>query len=145
MPCAHTVLVWGCKYCMANLTAAAANRSAFTRSVEAPFDEAHWILDTGADFDMCPQDTFGIRTKRNDLGAIIIANGRAYTDHIIITNIDAIQDKAECVTVDGLTVRLLSVGRRCRKDGCRFCWSQSSAMANPLSPPSVTPQPTTTT
>ena len=92
---------------MATLTVAAANRSAATRSADAPFDEAHWILDTGADFDMCPPDAPGMRTKRNDLGAIIIANGRAYPDHTITTNIDAIQDKAKCVAINGLTIRLL--------------------------------------
>ena len=98
---------------MAILTAAAANRPAATRLAEAHFDEALWILDTGADFDMCPPDTFGIPIQRDDLGAVIIANGRAYPNHMITTNIDSIKDNAECLTVDELTVRLLSVGRRC--------------------------------
>ena len=72
---------------MATLTAAAANRSAATRSAEAPFDEAHCILDTSADFDICPPDEHGIRTKRIDLGAIITANGPAYPDHMITINL----------------------------------------------------------
>ena len=144
---------------MTSLPAAAANRSAAIRTVEEPFDEDHWILDTGTDFDMCPSNILGIRTERSDLGAITAAKGRAYPDHTITTNIDAIQERAEFVTIDGLTVRLLSVGRRCRKHSCRFCWepcaevpsfvlrlnetsSQSNAMANPSSPPSSLPSAT---
>ena len=42
-----------------------------------------WILDTGADYDMCPTGTTGIRTKRNDLNTITIANGDAILDHTI--------------------------------------------------------------
>ena len=114
-------------YCMSalpasSLPAAAANRSAAFRTVEEPFDDDHWVLDTGTHFDMCPSDTFGIRTKRNDLGTIIIANGPAFSDHTITTCIDAIGEKAKCVPIEGLSVKLLSVGRRCRIHGARFCW-----------------------
>ena len=66
------------------------------RAVEAPFDEAHWILDTDADFDMRPPNTFGIRSSRNDLGSIITAKGRAYEDHAITTCIDDMGEKIEC-------------------------------------------------
>ena len=143
---------------MANLLAPAVDRSA-----EAPFDEVHWISDKGAAFDMCPPTIVGIRTERNDFGAIITAKVLAYPDHTITTCMDAIREKTECVIIDGLTVRLLSVGRRCRKNGCRFCWeplaevpdytspeeshSRSSPMMIPSVPPSdlqsVTQRPTT--
>ena len=64
-----------------SLPAAAANRSAASRTVEEPFDNDHWVFDTGTHFDMCPSDTIGIRTKRTDLGTIITANGLAFPDH----------------------------------------------------------------
>ena len=91
--------------CMSALLAsslheAAANRSAATRTVEEPFDDDHWVLDTGTHFDMCPSIALGIRTKRNDLGTIITASGLAFPDHIITTCIDAIGEKAECVPVE---------------------------------------------
>ena len=71
---------------------------------------------------MCPTNTHGIRTKRNDLGTIITANGPAFPDHTITTCIDAIGEKAERVPIEGLSVKLLSVGRRCRIHGALFCW-----------------------
>ena len=35
-----------------SLPAAAANRSAASRTVEEPFEDDHWVLDTGTHFDM---------------------------------------------------------------------------------------------
>ena len=66
-----------------SLPAAAANRSAAPHTVEEPFDDDHWVLDTGTHFDMCPSDTLGIHTKPNDLGTIITANGLAFPGHTI--------------------------------------------------------------
>ena len=83
-----------------SLPAAAANRSAASRTVEEPFEDDHWVLDTGTHFDMCPTNIPGIRTKRNDLGTIITASGPAFPDHTITTCIDAICEKAKCVPVD---------------------------------------------
>ena len=43
--------------CMSALpasSAAAANRAAASRTVEEPFEDDHWVLDTGTHFDMCP-------------------------------------------------------------------------------------------
>ena len=88
----------------------------------APFDEALWILDSGANFEMCPSITFGIRTMRNDLGTVISATALAFPDHTITTCIDALQEEAECVPLKCLTVNLLAVGKRCRRDGCRCFW-----------------------
>ena len=83
-----------------SVPAAAANCSAASRTVEEPFDDDHWVLDTGTHFDMCPSDIIGIRTKRNDLGTIITANGPAFPDHPLTTCIDAIAEKAECVPIE---------------------------------------------
>ena len=70
---------------MAALTAAPA---------AATSDEAQWILDTGAHYDRCLANTRGIRTKRNDLGAIVSASGHVFTfDYSITVNIDALQKK----------------------------------------------------
>ena len=41
---------------------------------------------------------------------------------MITTCIDALQEEAECVPFKGLTVNILAVRKRCRRDGCRFCW-----------------------
>ena len=38
----------------------------------------------------------------------------------ITTCIDALQEEAKCVPLKGLTVNFLAVGKRCRRDGCRF-------------------------
>ena len=101
----------------------AGRRNASLSAVEpAPFGKDLWILDSGTNFDMCPTDTLGFRTKRGDLGCVISATGSAFPDHTITTCIDALQEEAECVPLDGLTVRLLAVGKRCRRDGCRYCW-----------------------
>ena len=115
-------------------SAAAANRSAASRTVKEPFGDDHWVLDTGTYFDMCPTNTVGIRTKRNDLGTIITASGLAFPDHTITTCIDAISEKAECVPIDGLSVKLLSVGRRCRIHGARFCWEPFAEVPEYASP-----------
>ena len=88
----------------------------------APFDEDLWLLDSSTDSDMCPTDTLGSRTKRDDLGCVVSATGYALPDHTITTCIDTLQEEAECVPLDGLSVRLLSVGKRCPRDGCRYCW-----------------------
>ena len=117
-----------------SLPAAAANRSAASRTVEEPFDDDHWVLDTGTHFDMCPSTTPGIRTKRNDLGTIITASGPAFPDHTITTCIDAIGEKAECVPIEGLSVKLLSVGRRCRIHGARFAWEPFAEVPEYASP-----------
>ena len=87
----------------------------------APFGKDLWILDSGTSFDMCPSDTLGFPTKRGDLGCVSSATGSAFPDHTITTCIDALQEEAECVPLDGLTVRLFAVGKRCRRDGCRYC------------------------
>ena len=79
-------------------------------------------MDSRTNFDLCPTDTPGFRTKRCDLGCVISATGSAFPDHTITTCIDALQEEAECVLLDGLTFRLLAVGKRCRRDGCRYCW-----------------------
>ena len=71
---------------------------------------------------MCLLNTPGIRKKRDDLGCVVSAAGAAFPDHTITTCIDTLQEEAECVPLNGLTVRLLAVGKRCRRDGCRFCW-----------------------
>ena len=55
---------------------------------------------TQALISMCPTNTLGIRTKRNDLGTIITASGPAFPDHIITTCIDANGEKAGCVPVE---------------------------------------------
>ena len=96
----------------------AGRRNATLFAVEpAPFGKDLWILDSGINFDMCPSDTPGFRTKRGDLGCVISATGSAFPDHTITTCIDALQEEAECVPLDGLTVRLLAVGKKCRRDG----------------------------
>ena len=71
---------------------------------------------------MCPLNTPGIRKKLDDLGCVVSATGVAFPDHTITTCINTLQEEAECVPLDGLTVRLLAVGKRCRRDGCRYCW-----------------------
>ena len=43
----------------------------------------------------------------NDLGCLISATGRAFPDHTIITCFDALQEEAQCATVDAPSVRLL--------------------------------------
>ena len=65
--------------------------------------------------------TFGFRTERDDLGCVVSATGYAFPDRTIIICIDALQEEAECVPLKGLAVNLLAVGKRCRRDGCRFC------------------------
>ena len=37
-------------------------------------------------------------------------------------SVDALQEMADCIKGDGLSLRLLSVGRRCKQHGYRFCW-----------------------
>ena len=71
---------------------------------------------------MCPTDTRGVRTERDDLGCVVSATGYAFPDHTITICIDALQEEAECVLLKCLTVSPLSVGKRCRRDGCRHCW-----------------------
>ena len=71
---------------------------------------------------MCPAHTLGNRTKRHDLGCGVSVTGCAFPDHTITTFIDAFQEEAECVPLNGFTVNLLAVGERCRRDGCRFRW-----------------------
>ena len=71
---------------------------------------------------MCPTNTPGYRTGRGDLGCIVSATGCASPDPAIITCIDALQEEAECVPLEGLTVNLWAVGKRCRRDVCLFCW-----------------------
>ena len=93
-----------------SLLAAAANRSAASWRVEEPFEEDHWVLDIGTHFDMCPSDTFRIRTKRKDLGTIITAKGPSFPDHTITTCTQAIGEKAECAPIDRLSIKLLSIG-----------------------------------
>ena len=111
-PASYSPSVRDCGKCVASLTAAD----------PTPFDEVLWVLESGANFDMCPSITFGIRIMRNDLGCLISATGPSFPDHTCTTCIDALQEEAKCVTVDGLSVKLLAVGKRCRRDGCRFCW-----------------------
>ena len=68
---------------------------------------------------MCPLNTPGIRKKRDDLGCVVSATGVAFPDHTITTCINTLQEESECVPLYGLTVRLLGVGKRCCRDGCR--------------------------
>ena len=70
---------------------------------------------------MRPTDTLGFRTERADLGCVVSVTGDAFPDRTITSCIDTLQDEAECVLFDGLAVRFLSVGKRCRRDGCRYC------------------------
>ena len=93
-----------------------------TAAEPAPFDEALWILDAGTNFDMCPPNTRGIRKKRNDRGCVVSVTGYAFPDHTITTCIDRLHEEAACVPLTGHSVRLLAVGKRCRRDGCRYCW-----------------------
>ena len=104
-----------------SLPVAAVNSSATSHAVEQSFSEDLWVLDIGARFDMCPSNAFGIRIQRNDHCTIITAGGPAFLDRTVTTCIGAIGEKAECVPVEGLSVGLLSVGRRCRIHGNRFC------------------------
>ena len=68
---------------------AAAGR--LTRSCAEASPVAPWILDTGADYGLCPSSTHGVRTKRDDLGTFMTASGPAIADHTITVNIDALQ------------------------------------------------------
>ena len=76
---------------------------------------------------MCPADTAGVRMPRTDLCAIITANGIDVPDHSVIVNVDALQEKVDCVELGDLSLRLLSVGRRCKAHGFRFCWEPYAA------------------
>ena len=71
---------------------------------------------------MCTTDTPGDRTGRDDLGCVVLATGCAFPDHAFTTCIYALHAEAECAPLEGLAVNLLAVGKRCRRDGCRFCW-----------------------
>ena len=101
---------------------AAARRFATSRTFEGPFGEDHWVIATGTHFDACPSNTFRILLKRKYIVTIITAKGPSFPDHTITNYIGAIGGKAECVPIEGLSVELLSVGRRCHIHGCRFCW-----------------------
>ena len=52
-----------------------------------------WMLDRGADYDMCPTGTTGIRTESIDLNTITTANGDATPDHTIIVNVEALREQ----------------------------------------------------
>ena len=71
---------------------------------------------------MCTTNTSGDRTERDDLGCVVSATGCAFPDHTIATCMDALHEEAEFVLLEGLAVNLLTVGKRCRRDGCLFCW-----------------------
>ena len=61
------------------------------------------------------------------MGAIDTANGIAVPDHSVIVNVDTLQEKVDRVELDDLSLRLLSVGRRRRAHGYRFCWESYAA------------------
>ena len=84
---------------VSSLPAAAADRSAASRTCEDPFETNHLVIDIGTHFDMCPANTIGIHIQRKDLGTIITAKGPSYPDCTITTCIDAIGEKAECVPI----------------------------------------------
>ena len=73
---------------------------------------------------MCITDAPGDRTERDDLGCVVSATGCAFPDHTITTCIGALHEEAECVPLEGLTVNLLVVGKRCRRDGGVFVGSR---------------------
>ena len=120
-----------------SLLAAAANRSAAPHIVEARAEEDHWVLDTGTHFDMCPSYILRIPTKRKDIGTIIAAKGPSIQDRIVTTCIDAIGEKAACVPIAGLSLKLLPVGRRCCIHGCRLCWEPFAEVPEHASPEGV--------
>ena len=80
--------------------------------------------------------TLGFPTMRNDLGCLISATGLAFPDHTITTCIDALQEEAECAIVDGLSC-FLAAGKRCRRDGCRFCWERFAEKPSYTTPEGV--------
>ena len=52
-----------------------------------------WILDAGAQYDVGPTGTAGVRMPRTDLGVIVTTNGIAVPDHIVIVNVDTLHKK----------------------------------------------------
>ena len=71
----------------------------------------------------------------NDFNTITTANGDVVPDHKIIVNNGTLHEKVDCVPLDDLSLRLLSVGRRCKAHGCRFCWEPYAAeprLQNPM-------------
>ena len=66
-----------------------------------------WVLDAGAQYDVDPTGTAGVRMPRTDLGAIVTANGIVVLDHSVIVNAEALQEIVDCVELGDLSLRLL--------------------------------------
>ena len=84
-------------------------------------------MDTGCKYDLttrasvppCLQD--GI-TEANVPLTLSTANGLVSCNHVVITQIGELEEVAEPYILDA-TPDVLSIGRRCVEDGCKFHWA----------------------
>lgn len=79
-----------------------------------------WLLDTGTGYDICPKHQAG-KPYAGDLVTLETANGMVNTKERQMVALDVLEEDSECLVLD-LSVRALSVGRRCAEYGYEFSW-----------------------